>query len=191
MLERIKSRFFAKILFSYLDEKKKLKLVRYNKSLQKNLAISINNYLHFNGRYIIYESNGKGKEYSQNGELIYEGEFLQCEKNGKGIEYNINGLLMSYEGEYLNGKRSGKGKEYLYKTLLFEGVYLNNKRNGYLNGKAISGIKYDHNGNILYQFNNINGKGKEYYPNGQLSFEGEFLNCKKMEKEKNIIEMNN
>ena len=118
MLERIKSRFFAKILFSYLDEKKKLKLVRYNKSLQKNLAISINNYLHFNGRYIIYESNGKGKEYSQNGELIYEGEFLHCEKNGKGKEYNINGPSTSYEGEYLNGKRSGKGKKIFIQNII-------------------------------------------------------------------------
>ena len=83
MLERIKSRFFAKILFSYLDEKKKLKLVRYNKSLQKNLAISSNYYLHFNGRYIIYESNGKGKEYSQNGELIYEVNFYSVKRMEK------------------------------------------------------------------------------------------------------------
>ena len=164
MLERIKSMFFVKILFSYLDEKQKLNLLRYNKSLQENINICINNYLHFKGRYIIYESNRKGKEYSQNGELIYEGEFLHCEKNGKGKEYNINGPSTSYEGEYLNGKRSGKGKEYLYKILLFEDEYLNDKRNGkgkeyfwnekiefegeYLNGKTISGIKYDHNGNI-------------------------------------------
>ena len=32
-----------------------------------------------------------------------------------------------------------------------------------------------------------NGKGKEYYPNGNLRFEGEYLNGKKMEKEKNVI----
>jgi len=30
-----------------------------------------------------------------------------------------------------------------------------------------------------------NGKGFEYYNNGQLKFEGEYLNGKKMEKEKN------
>ena len=66
----------------------------------------------------IYESNRKGKEYSQNGELIYEGEFLHCEKNGKGKEYNINGPSTSYEGEYLNGKRSGKGKKIFIQNII-------------------------------------------------------------------------
>ena len=35
MLESIKSSYFTKIVFSYVDEKQKLKLVKYNKSLQK------------------------------------------------------------------------------------------------------------------------------------------------------------
>ncbi len=32
-----------------------------------------------------------------------------------------------------------------------------------------------------------NGKGREYYTDGDLKFEGEYLNGKKMEKEKNIF----
>ena len=32
-----------------------------------------------------------------------------------------------------------------------------------------------------------NGKAKEYYDNGKLKFDGEYLNEKKMEKLKNII----
>ena len=36
-----------------------------------------------------------------------------------------------------------------------------------------------------------NGKGKEYNNNGELLFEGEYLNGKKMEKQKNIITMVN
>ena len=36
MLENIKSSFFIKIIFSFLDEKTKLKLVKYNKCLQNN-----------------------------------------------------------------------------------------------------------------------------------------------------------
>ena len=63
MLENIKSLYFAKIVFSFVDEKQKLKSVKRNKNFQKKIDISIINYIHFKGRYIIYESNGKGKEY--------------------------------------------------------------------------------------------------------------------------------
>jgi len=43
MLKNIKSTYFIKILFVFVDEKQKLKLVKCNKSIQKNLDISINN----------------------------------------------------------------------------------------------------------------------------------------------------
>ena len=41
MLENAKSSYFAKIVFSFVDEKQKLKLVKRNKSLQKKIDISI------------------------------------------------------------------------------------------------------------------------------------------------------
>ena len=50
-----------------------------------------------------------------------------------------------------------------------------------------NGKGYDENGNIIYELNNENGKVKEYYYNEILKYEGEYLNRKKMEKEKNII----
>ena len=56
---------------------------------------------------------------------------------------------MIYEGEYLKGKRNGIGKEYNDNYLIYEGEYLNGKRNG---------------------------KGKEYALNGNLKYEGEYLN---------------
>ena len=83
----------------------------------------------------------------------------------------------------------------------------------YLFGKVWNIKEYDINNNIinelkegkgylkLYNKNNIllkecefinglqNGKGKEYYDNGKLEFEGEFLNEKKMEKVKCIVKM--
>ena len=65
MLEYVKSSYFSKIVFSFVDEKQKLKLIKCNKSLQQKIDISIINYIHFKGRYIIYESNGKGKEYDK------------------------------------------------------------------------------------------------------------------------------
>ncbi len=62
MLKNIISTYFNSILFSYIDEKQKLKIVKYNKNLQKNINIDIINYKLFSGKYIIYESKGYGKE---------------------------------------------------------------------------------------------------------------------------------
>ena len=44
MLEKIKSIYFIDKLFSNTDERKKLKLIKYNKNTQKILDININNY---------------------------------------------------------------------------------------------------------------------------------------------------
>ena len=61
MLKNIKSRYIIKLIFQYVDEKSKLKIVKYNKSFQKNIGISIINFKFFSGRYIIYESNRQEK----------------------------------------------------------------------------------------------------------------------------------
>ena len=142
MLKKIKATYFIKIIFSYIDEKQELKLVKFNKSLQKKFDISINNYIHFQGKYIIYESNGKGKEYNFDDRLIFEGEYLNGERNGKGKEY-FEGIIyinegfektlfigdLIFEGEYLKGKRNGKGKEYYYNgKIKFEGEFLDGKK---------------------------------------------------------------
>ena len=154
MLKIDKLSFFNRKLFSYIEENKKLEIIRYNKYLQKNINISIINYLHLANRYIIYEAKGIGKEYNHgNDKLIYEGEFLHTKRNGKGKEYYDDGKLI-FEGEYLNDKRNGKGKEYTYlnRGLIFEGEYINGERNG---------------------------KGKEFNSvNGSIKFEGEYLNGK-------------
>ena len=130
MLKNVKSLYFIKFIFIYVDEKQKLKIVKYNKRLQKNIGISIINYKLFTGKYIIYESNKIGKEYNgYDDKLRFEGEYLNGERNGKCKEYYKDGKLI-FEGEYLNGKRNGKGKEYDFITgvLIFKGQYLNNKK---------------------------------------------------------------
>ena len=58
----------------------------------------------------------------------------------------------------------------------YEGEYLYNEK---YNGKG-----YDKNGNIIYEIINGNGKIKEYYENGILSSECEYLNGKKHGYEK-------
>ena len=53
--------------------------------------------------------------------------------------------------------------------MIFEGEYLN--------GKRWNGNIYNHNDNIIYQLNNgKNNIVKEYDDDGKLIFEGEYLN---------------
>jgi len=213
MMANIKTLFFIKHIFTFINDKIKLKLIRYNKNLQNNLSINIINYQILSGRYIIYETKDKGKEYMcYNDKLIYEGEYLNGKRNGKGKEYykdkNENDYLL-YEGEYLNGKRNGKGKEYhiYHKQLMYEGEYLCGKK---WNGKG-----YDEEGNLIYELKNgkgyvkkyynyddnyedfpeifcegeylnggLNGRVKEYLVSDNLIFEGEYLNGKRNGKGK-------
>ena len=140
MLKNIKASFFLKVLFSHTSEIKKLKVVRYNKYLQKILDRRLIHYKILSKRYIVLCQEGKWKEYDLNTDkLIFEGEYLNGERNGKGKEYDDYGKLV-FEGEYLNGKRNGKGKEYNVEgKLKFEGEYYNGRR---WNGKG-----YDIEGN--------------------------------------------
>jgi hypothetical protein len=109
MLENISS-FFLLELFSYLSEEKKLKILKYNKSLQNKIKLNIKDYKIYSGRYIYYTSQNEGEEYdSFDNEIRYMGEYLNGERNGKGYEYNIEGRLI-FEGEYFKGKKwNGKG----------------------------------------------------------------------------------
>ena len=112
-------------------------------------------------------------------------------KNGEGfIKYYYTNGDLYYEGHYLNGKWNGEGKEYGDQgQLIFEGEFKDNKK---WNGKG-----YDISNNVIYELKNgngqikefqkkdilvfegqhingeRNGKGKEYYDNGQLKFEGD------------------
>ena len=87
MLEDIHSKFLIQYVFSLLDQKRKFKLVENNKSLQNKLDIKLIDYKQLSGKYIIYEENGKGKEYNYKGEIDFEGEYLKGVKMEK--EKNI------------------------------------------------------------------------------------------------------
>ena len=132
MLDNIKSVYCLKFIFSYINEKDKLKIIKTNKNLQNKIGIALINYKIFSGRYIILETNNKGKECSiYNDKMLFEGEYLNRKRSGKGKQYNIYGDII-YEGEYLNGKINGKGKEYHSCTgqILYDGEYLNGEKNG-------------------------------------------------------------
>ena len=68
--------------------------------MQNNLNIKLINYKFYSGKYIIYENNIKGKEYSgYNDNLLFEGEYLNGKRYGKGKEYDKDGKLI-FEGKY-------------------------------------------------------------------------------------------
>ena len=188
MLKNINSVYFLKNLYSNINDRRKLKIIKYNKSLQNKIGINLLNYEFFSNRVIIYETNRRGKKKGKD------------ETNGrgkkKGKEYYINSNQILYEGEFLNGERNGKGKEYNWcRDLIFKGEYFKGKRwngEGYnIYKKIIYKLKdgkgyvrnYDFDDNLIYEGEYLNGekngKGKEYYWDNILAFEGEYLNGKK------------
>ena len=92
MLQNSKSIYFIKRLFTFVDEKTKLDIIKYNKNMQNILDISLINYKTFSGRYILYGKNGKGKEYDYDDKLLFEGEYL----NKKKMEKEENMINMVY-----------------------------------------------------------------------------------------------
>ncbi len=152
LIKTVKSKYILQKIFSYLEENIKLILIVHNKNYQNLFGFDINNYKNESGKYRIIEKDGICKEYTLNGnKLIFEGEFKNGKKNGKAKEFDSYNGKVLFEGIYLNGKRNGKGKKYDYinGNLIFDGTYLNGEKNG---------------------------KGKEYYNDGNLEYEGEFLN---------------
>ena len=142
-MEDIKSSYLIQCIFSLLNQKRNFELFKNSKNLQNKLDINIIDYKHLSRKYVIYEENGKKKEYNLDGKLLFEGDYLNGKIIGKGKEYLFYGKLL-FEGEYLNDERSGKGKEYdLFGRLEFEGEYLKGKR---LNGNGYDKKK------ILYIF---------------------------------------
>ena len=121
MLKNIKSVFFFRITFSLLEEKIKLKLVCYNKSIQNKIGINIFNYKLYSKKYIIFEPDGKGKEQDYKNNLIFEGEYINKKRNGKGKEYSSTGSL-KFEGEYLDGLRMEKEKNIWVNQYLMENI---------------------------------------------------------------------
>ena len=176
MLKNIKASYFIKLIYKLIDEAQKLKLIRYNKNIQKNLDISIINYKYFKGRYIKYEQNGIGKEYNFYNKLKFEGGYLNGKRNGKGKDYYDDGNI-KFEGEYLNGIRHGKGKEYnIIGEIIFKGKYLN--------GKKWNCKMFGDNNELIFELKNRKGFGQEYSFDCIYKYVGEFFNGEKSGKGK-------
>ena len=63
MVERIKSRYILKKIFSNIIQETKLNLVKYNNKIKNILNIDMIDYKYLSGKYFIGKKNGKGKQY--------------------------------------------------------------------------------------------------------------------------------
>ena len=171
MLKNIKSIIIIKKVFSRLRIKKKLDLIKYNNIIKNRLDINLLDYKTFSGRYIVYEKEGRGKEFSLfTNNLIFEGEYLKGKKNGQGKEYynfekKIHKKYLKFEGNYLNGKKNGKGiKYYINGEIKFKGEYMN--------GKKWTGEGFDEYLYKEYYYEIKDGKGfvKKYNRSNQIKY---------------------
>ena len=55
MLKKLRSLYFIQMIFTYCNEKQKLKTIKYNKSLQNIIKINLINYCQYSGKYVIYD----------------------------------------------------------------------------------------------------------------------------------------
>ena len=178
----------------------KHKYIIYEEGRTKGKEYNDKDQLIYEGEYLNGVRNGKGKEYTNRGNLIFEGEFLNGKKwNGNGRQGDHSSYLVykfiegnayfdvtidnkQFQGNYLNGEKNGEGKEYNRVSgfcmiiSIFEGEYLN--------GKKWNGTEHDQKGNIFYELKNGKGYAKEFYSEGRIIYEGEYLNGEKNGKGK-------
>jgi len=87
-IEKIKSVYTLKEIFSFLKTIQIINIIIYNKKLHKDLGVDIEDYIKISQKYRIGERNGKGSECILNTNiLIFKGEYLNGKKMGK--EKNI------------------------------------------------------------------------------------------------------
>ena len=89
MISNIRSKYCLEYIFSFIDEKKKLSIIMYNKNLQKRLNRNINFYKVVSWKTLEIDQNGIAKIYDLYNRLKFEGEYSNKKKNGKGKEYYL------------------------------------------------------------------------------------------------------
>lgn len=124
---------------------------------------------------------GIGTLYNDDSIKIYEGQFELGFYDGYGILYYENGKIR-YEGYFKKGKFDGMGAYFNEEDkMIYQGKWSDGRFHG--EGKftdIVNGVHYEIKWNKDFTIaNNLlryKGKGKRYYPNGQVEIEGEFLN---------------
>lgn len=139
--------------------------------------------------------DGPWKEYYTNGTLKSEGVYRNGKRTGKWRFYHTNGAL-EQEGNYNNqGNSEGQWKWYYDDGLILreenfvngkpEGIFteFDEKGNVIIQGEYFDGLEEgfwtyrhgDHREEGTYRSGMRNGEWKYYYDDGQLSFQGSFI----------------
>ena len=126
MLKRIKSNVIIKKIFLSLKLKVKLKMINYNKSLQRRCSVDIN----------IYKKNAK--------------KYIEKDEKGNNLIFSPKNNFLVYKGGYVNGKKQGFGKEFALCKIKLDDIPKYNKQ--YL--KELNIDKLDCNEQFEY-YNNI------------------------------------
>ena len=93
-IQKISSKIILKYVLKFLSNFQKLDLFKYNKSIQKEISLDLEDYKNESQKERIVEKDNFGKEYILGSKIkIFEGQFLNGKKHGKGKEYYNNGNL--------------------------------------------------------------------------------------------------
>ena len=191
LLKNINSNYILIQIFSFLEKGQELTVISYNKSLQKKLEVTIEDFKNVSGSYIITKRDDIGWEEhdwiftQETNHAIFKGKIINGLKEGRGIEFYYN-KRKKFEGKYHKGiKTDGIGYDNLG-NMIYEikdnkviEIYNNGNfvfKGNYRNGKKWDGIGYDINGNKVYEIKYGKGLVKEYYDDGVLKFIGEYYN---------------
>ena len=136
----INSKYMMKEIFAFLEEKRKLNIMKYNKAYQKLFGVQLGCYVNMSGKFRTGNRNGMGKEFVLSDHiLIFEGNYLNGKRHGKGKEYYKRGRKLKFKGNYLNGYRK-------------EGTGYDNSGNIILKLKANDiGKEYYYNGKLKFE----------------------------------------
>ena len=161
--EREFGRFGEIYFIGYFQENKKFNGTQFDKNARTLFEGEFKN----NKKY-------KGKEFNKEGELIFEGIY-----NNEEEKWNGKGYCKNKEFNFVDGKIEGNVVTYDYiNHELFEGEY---KKGEKYNG--ILKIYFDDISHILkkeieIKNGKLTGKGREYYGNKRLKYEGNYLDGK-------------
>ena len=151
----IKSDYIFQEIFEKINEKKMLKIIKYNKSTQKRLNKDINNY-----KFYFFKNKGFnikfiGGNISENYSYIFEK--IKTEKNLKlKINYKLENIISlttnQYNTLYLIDKNKDKNLENKYKTHCFilEFDINNMKTFDYIQKYYYEKIKLPNTHNLIY-----------------------------------------
>lgn len=119
-----------------------------------------------------HEFSGKARVVDKNGNTLYMGKLEDGVITGTGEVFQNNSMV--YKGEMSDNKFNGDGILYEDEKIIYDGSFKDNKFEG-------SGKLYYENGNVKFDGTFLEGifvNGTEYYSNGFIKYKGNYLDGK-------------